>query len=813
MLNENFSYRTIVTGLRPPKVSTLIYTKDEDWIDTSIRIIEYYSQLWGGNYNLIIPTDGKKIDDIFLDILKEYDPDYIFRYSKSLLDLKYIDSKKYLEIIPEQMKKGFPGWSEDKKNEWIDKQAAISDYDNFEISEELKQKLLEELNPFYERDNFIASYQIGADQKPNYPLTNIIEIFKSSNFQKIIDFKIEDSKVLKLLGYSIIGSARCIKSTTKEDYNTKEIFKLTPEIFEEKIIERKDINNFFDFIYKDKYSSEYDKMKEEHQFVPFVLNMKNLVPLKLVGNKKTEKNDSVVVVVGDKLEDFCLYYNLQKLKEDALWLPYKLIEKEGLINDFLLKMYMVITEKATGRNNNKDIVFTSVSLDQGKIKDILKIYKKHKIVVENDKEIISKDLDILMPDKNFVFEKDNYTNINVEPFLGNKSINFINIPLPRGSNFNLQKIDPLEFRWITEIRVGTRKSGNMDRGYILPLKRVFSNYLFDKSVWNSYTRVSNEGISLCSPYLGPAAWGDSITNIVNINRPRIKVLDDYDIFKIMFNDIGYSINLSDKGKYLAESINKIGSLENLAKMILDNRQFSLLERFKEGVTGEFDYKINDRLYIEYSTIKNIFDVNAEDIIDEYIKKNIFYRGFIFMCSRCNNTDWYSISEVSDIFKCKRCSNVQLFLKDNWKLKGLPSEPRWHFKLDEVFFQGLKNNMHVTVLTLNKLLQDCKRSFIYIPEIEIFYNNDVKSKKELDICCLCDGRIIFGECKTNDQIGKTEKEEKERLKFLGNLFLKLRANKILFSTYSNNWRDKTLELIGSFFREYGLVYNKNDLTAS
>ena len=134
MLNENFSYRTIVTGLRPPKVATLICTKDEDWIDTSIRIIEYYSQLWGGNYNLIIPTDGKKIDDIFLDILKEYDPDYIFRYSKSLLDLKYIDNNKYLEIIPEQMKKGFPGWSEDEKNKWIDKQAAISDYDNFEIS-------------------------------------------------------------------------------------------------------------------------------------------------------------------------------------------------------------------------------------------------------------------------------------------------------------------------------------------------------------------------------------------------------------------------------------------------------------------------------------------------------------------------------------------------------------------------------------------------------------------------------------------------------------------------------------------------------
>ena len=105
---------------------------------------------------------------------------------------------------------------------------------------------------------------------------------------------------------------------------------------------------------------------------------------------------------------------------------------------------------------------------------------------------------------------------------------------------------------------------------------------------------------------------------------------------------------------------------------------------------------------------------------------------------------------------------------------MPPEPRWHFKLDEVLFQGLKNNMHVTVLTLNKLLQGCKRSFIYIPEIEMFYNNDIKSKKEVDICCLCDGKIIFGECKTNNRIESTEKKEKEKLEFLGNLFLKLRV---------------------------------------
>ncbi|TET09113.1 MAG: hypothetical protein E3J83_02450 [Candidatus Atribacteria bacterium] len=83
--NSDFSYRTISTGLRQPRVVTLINVNDEDWIDTSIRIIEYYSQLWGGNYNLIIPTNGNNIDKIFLEILQKYDPDYIFKYYKSFL--------------------------------------------------------------------------------------------------------------------------------------------------------------------------------------------------------------------------------------------------------------------------------------------------------------------------------------------------------------------------------------------------------------------------------------------------------------------------------------------------------------------------------------------------------------------------------------------------------------------------------------------------------------------------------------------------------------------------------------------------------
>lgn len=603
-----------------------------------MRIIEYYSQLWGGNYNLIVPTDGNKIDEMFLKILKEYDPDYIFQYSKSFLDLKYIDNKKYINKFSEQIKKLEDlNWTEKKIYKWIDDQAKMSDFDNFKASEELKQKLLEELNPLYERDNFIMGHSIGAEQRPGYPLTNIIEIFKSSGLEKIINFKIKDSKILQLLGYSIIGSAQYVRimsrDNQKERKKIKDLFEITSEAFEEKIIERENIDGFLDLIYQNKYSSLYEEMEKVLQYIPFELTMKNLVNLQLIDQRRPEIKDTVVIVVGDKLEDFCLYYNLMKLKKDAIWLPYNLIKQEGLLDDYLVKVYIAISGKSRKMNDKKDIVFTSMTLNLNEIENVLKICKEYDIGIDEGKILISKDLDKLMPYMNFVYEKDNYTNINIEPFLGNESINLINMPLPRSSNFNLQNINPLEFRWITDIRIGTKKSGKLDRGYILPSKRLFSNYLFDKSVYSAYTRVSKEGVSLCGPYFTPYAQGDSLINVVNMNRPRARILDDYDIFKIMFKNIGYSIDLSDKGKYLLESLNKVGSLEKLANVFLDSRQFNLLKEFmvnkefankEEPAIKKGNYFINGRLYIDYNTIEDKVGKDTERLIDNYIKKNSNY---------------------------------------------------------------------------------------------------------------------------------------------------------------------------------------------
>jgi hypothetical protein len=56
------------------------------------------SEVWGGAYNFIVPTDGNTIKEEFWAILERYDPDYLYQYRYTLSDLKYADPEMYKRI-------------------------------------------------------------------------------------------------------------------------------------------------------------------------------------------------------------------------------------------------------------------------------------------------------------------------------------------------------------------------------------------------------------------------------------------------------------------------------------------------------------------------------------------------------------------------------------------------------------------------------------------------------------------------------------------------------------------------------------------
>jgi hypothetical protein len=108
-------------------------------------MIEFYSRLWGGAYNIIVPTDGSRISETFWTLLETFDPDHVFRYRKSGADLLLSQPHRYQELLDAQTN-AFLTQTGETNREWtrarIDKELRQAwTEDRFEISSALQEEI------------------------------------------------------------------------------------------------------------------------------------------------------------------------------------------------------------------------------------------------------------------------------------------------------------------------------------------------------------------------------------------------------------------------------------------------------------------------------------------------------------------------------------------------------------------------------------------------------------------------------------------------------------------------------------------------
>lgn len=142
--------KVVISRVRPFRVATFINQNDPDWKQTCLRVIELYSQMWGGAYNLIIPTDGTTVHPLFLRILRQFDPDYLWQYIKTYKDIEMIrpdEFEKRVDAIVERDKSRFT-MTEQELREDIKRRLLGHHVDNFSVTLPLAQKLLRVINPF-----------------------------------------------------------------------------------------------------------------------------------------------------------------------------------------------------------------------------------------------------------------------------------------------------------------------------------------------------------------------------------------------------------------------------------------------------------------------------------------------------------------------------------------------------------------------------------------------------------------------------------------------------------------------------------------
>jgi hypothetical protein len=754
--------KKITTRVRPPRIVTFINVNDPDWPDVCDRVIERYSQLWGGSYNLIVPTDGKAIDDVFWHLMDIYDPDYLGRYIKTFKDLKTSQPEKFLEIRNGQIEKWLSEHpdavradTERMFDEMFDREA--DSIDNFDISSELKAELIKRLNPFY-YDIETGIHYSRIDDGAQHNESSVLPVFNQQGKSKIEDYDVSAlAKSLQLYIRSYVGNSRSFFKNLEIKARPFDIPKKKPAVeLSTKTVSDQSLQEMTTIINEKKQNIDYSP----YWYTNF-------------GLARYTKNwggfdKDIIVVIGDEIKDFCLFYNLSRIQNEIYWIPKIVIDQVGqnknykwFLSDQVLSIRRSL-EQSIGKNNS--VILTSSSLTAQQLEESKIIIANNQMVIVSGESkidwLVETPLKVTEHIKKplVAYESGNANNLYIEQFIDKNGVNLLKTPKPT----SFSELNIFENRWISEVDIGSDIDDTIS-GYLLPKKACFSPNIFDgiKNYTNdtSAIRFSNDCISFYCPTFGLISYGNTMDEI--LVRPRLHLLYEMEIFGLLFKDLGYEIRLSDKGRYETAAINMFGSLNLLANEFKKMPVVKALDSFVDPKEGQdrLDNNIpgcnlNERSYLNFNDFVSIIGDNkkARDMVDEYLQKGILLRGVALQCEDCREADWYDVKELDQSFICHRCYKKQIYKEKHWRGNG--EELPFYYKLNEMVYQGHKNNMIVPILALYQLSKLSKRSFIFVSEIELWKIGDKKGERpdiEIDTACIIDGAIYLGEAKINSDV--------------------------------------------------------------
>ncbi|WP_409291133.1 hypothetical protein [Peribacillus sp. SCS-37] len=764
-MESNLKYLPINTSVRPAKIVILVDVNSQFWETDCLAIIAMFNKIWGGNYNLIVPTDGKTIAPSFLEIMKEYDPDYIYYYVSTVHQLKLFDFEKYKELL-EVEKGNYPHLTK----EYLGNQSDFlrTQLTDFKISDQLNNLLKRNLNSF-DDNRPIRSFPYS--EKTSYPLTDMTAILKYSSLETVSSIKIKDSTLLtNLMIYSNFGLV--------DPYLEESIRKTEVNLRVEEIESEQTLGRFLDLI----YDRDNPKDRKSYGFkVPSV-------NLEYYTSYVDWEESNPIIIVGNEVSDFCLYYCLSRVKNKVYWLPENPNLKDEIYRIINSKRQSLIYEDC------KAIEFISTSLKESKILEIIAAIEERYIHSEMIPAIVSKNIEHLVNQFLFILNKDNHINEQVLIFDGKTNLSIFPIDTPVPLYFS--KVLPDKHYWITDIYA---------KDTLFPRNQKLSNELLIASNYNSrHIRITNQGLSYFSPnFVYFNTMGENIKS-VKVN-PYFKSPDPFNLFEKLFEKAGYYIKKSDKGNFEEVFIDKFNDLASLSTILLTDSYRELFNKFINTSSNEAGIYtngilINKRRYLDYDTVLSMMNdtEKVSEIISNLTEKGVIERGFIFKCRSCRNTDWYSIATVDNTFKCIRCYEVQDYSKESLQLQPVTQriEPKWYYKLNEMIYQAYYHNSLVPILSLNRLKSKSKKSFNYIPEVEIRKDkSSLKPIMEIDICCVVDGNIVIGECKKGNNLKGGRSEEEVIKKYLS-LAEEIQAHTVVFSTMEN-WSQTTRDLLEEY----------------
>jgi hypothetical protein len=753
IVSQSQTYKNIRATVRTPRCAILINENSALWKTAVTGAITCASEVWGGRHFLLIPTDGVRIKDKFWEILEAYSPDHLGVYRLSYADMEEADSAKYAatrqHYYDAWQKQGFTNGFD----AWFEKQVELSPVDELAISEELEAQLIARLSPFHFQDKAVLQH-ISYGSGFGFPFTKISDIISLTTRhigQITLPKKIDDPDAALIVhSYTGLASSTFRGALRDQGFSTFELpANYQTSDFLERVLGRRGI------MHGSADPGNWTPPSDYMNSTPFAVSMLHLGSYYDM-RMHLDYKEPIVVIAGDTVDDFCLYYSLSRLHNGVFWLPLAWLRschRASMVNSRLFKagqpmrdfseehrftfnMISIFFERIEHGRGEKRIELRSMSLNPRQVA----VCRKQMIdCCPVDASTFAGKIDSVAIGQTStrcilrVFEEDNYSNNEPIVFLGKDAVT--PFPTPRPKNFT--EVRPYGHFWITSLDV---------EGYVLPPLPTLGPDVVSIHDSSTESRIASDGIAYHCPNV--SYFGQGLDAL--LVRPKLHLPSVLELLGVYFSSIGIRIQYSDKGNYFLDTLDRFGGLDDTGKFIKARRTRQILDKFmstKNDKNGNVIFLRNDqRAYLNFEAIRACVGekLQAAELIDLLIGRHVLERGYIMHCERCRLSSWYNLDGLTTDFVCNRCSFRQQFTLSHWKH---PVEPHWYYRLAETVYQFYLHNSHLTAQVLYKLKDQAKSSFEYVPEIELLNFPDPGKKRELDIACIIDGKIVLGEGKT------------------------------------------------------------------
>lgn len=503
----------------------------------------------------------------------------------------------------------------------------------------------------------------------------------------------------------------------------------------------------------------------------------------------------IVVVLGSHVDDFAYALSLDRCGLTALWLPSTYTERDDpLARRVVETLASCLWRPGLGRSDASHVVLCSRSLELEAVQSVCD--RLRETVWGRDLQVDIADRPAVPPFRlPALLELSTFEEQLEEPFDGDSMQRGVPAALPTA----VRAKDPSKLTWWTEVN---------DPSAALPARSVLNDeVLADEPRWRTITRCGRDGISFYSHSMG-LVWGGSTLSQM-VNRPRLRFPDASSVFQTLVAAAGFTATESPQGRFRRLTAEMWGGFGPLSEDLAQPQHRRLLRAWLPA-SGEGERvglaTRSERRFLSFDDAVGVSQLSVEEarvLLDRLLTRGVVRRGYLLKCRHCLHLDWYELENVGQSFSCRRCRTSNAITRDTW-LNTV--EPTPTYDLAEVVYQAFLGNFEVPVAALTRL-KDESRSFGETPELEL---TDPSGRKfEVDILAIADGRLIVGEAKANDALGKTKREEVQWLRQFRAFAEALTAEEVVFATGANSWREITAQRIDSAFHDSGVMVRTLD----